>query len=127
MTDLGKPVLPLDLDVGAITEDGDGAVALHREMMSDTDWFFPNNHSEIKHKIGLISLNRGLVEPESAALAAAEMVSEELRARQPEPAEHVRSKPPFHRVGQGLKQLPLAATAIKIVEFLRSLIHFVQP
>ena len=26
MTDLGKPVLPLDLDIGAITADGEGAL-----------------------------------------------------------------------------------------------------
>ena len=57
MTELGKPVLPLDLNIGAITEDGEGAVALHREMMSDTELFFPNTHSEIKNRMGLLSLN----------------------------------------------------------------------
>ena len=127
MTELGKPVLPLDLDVGAITEDGEGAVALYREMMSDTAWFFPNTHSRIKNRMGLLSPNRGLVEPESAALVAAEMVSEELRANQPESAKSVRSKNPFHRVGRGLKELPLVAAAAKILEFLRSLIPFAQP
>ena len=127
MTKLGKPVLPLDLDVGAITEDGDGAVALNREMMSDTAWFFPNTHAEVKNRMGLLSLNRGLEEPETAALAAAEMVSEELRANQPEPDKSIRSKNPFHRVERGLKELPLAAAAIKIIEFLRSLIPFAQP
>ena len=127
MTNLGKPVLPLDLDIGAITEDGEGAVALHREMMSDTDRFFPNTHPEIKNRMGLLSLNRGLVEPESAALAAAEMVSEEIGADQPDPAHPIRSRNPLRRVGQGLKQLPLAAAAIRIVEFLRSHIPFAQP
>ena len=127
MTDLGKPVLPLDLDIGAITEDGEGAVALHREMMSDTDRFFPNTHSEIKNRMGLLSLNRGLVQPESAALAAAEMVSEKIGADQPDPAHPIRSRNPLRRVGQGLKELPLIAAVIKIVEFLRSLIPFAQP
>ena len=67
MTALRKPVLPLDLDVGATTDDGSGAVALHLEMMSNTDRFFPNTHPEVKNKLGLLSLNRGPVEPESAA------------------------------------------------------------
>ena len=127
MTDLGKPVLPLDLDIGAITEDGEGAVALHREMMSDTDRFFSNTHSEIKNRMGLLSLNRGLVEPESAALAAAEMVSEEIGANQPDPARPIQSRNALRRVARVLKELPLIAATIKIVEFLRSLIPFVQP
>ena len=127
MTKLGKPVLPLDLDIGAITEDGEGAVALHREMMSDTDRFFSNTHSEIKNRIGLLSLNRGLVEPESAALAAAEMVSEEIGADRPDPAHPIRSGNPLRRAARVLKELPLIAAVIKIVEFLRSLIPFAQP
>ena len=120
MTELGKPVLPLDLDIGAIAEDGEGAVALHREMMSDARWFFPNNHSEVKNKLGLISLNRGLVEPESAALAAAEMLAGELRHDQPLP-ECTRSSGLLRRTWNILKELPVAAAAIRIVESLRNL------
>ena len=126
MTERGKPVLPLDLDIGAITEDGEGAVALYREMMSDTDRFFANTHSEIKNKMGLLSLNRGLVEPETAALAAAEMVSEEIRADQPDPTHPIRSGNPLRRMARVLKELPLIAAVIKIFEFFRNLVPFAQ-
>ena len=127
MTDLGKPVLPLDLDIGAITEDGEGAVGLHREMMSAADRFFPNTHSQVKNRMGLFSLNRGLAEPESAALAAAEMLSNELSADQPESWQSVRTMNPLRRLGLALKGLPIVAAAIKIAEFLRNLLPFAQP
>ena len=122
MAELGKPVLPLDLDIGAITDDGDGGVALHREMMSDTDWFFPNTHPEIKNRVGLLSLNRGLVEPEAAAMTAAEMLSEELRHGQTDLLQSVREKSLLPRVWRIVKELPLAVAVIRIVEFLRNLL-----
>ena len=125
MTALRKPVLPLDLDVGAITDDGSGAVALHREMMSNTDRFFPHTHPEVKNKLGLLSLNRGPVEPESAAaLAAAEIISEEIGAAEPDPEQPIRPTNPLHRLGRALKELPLVLTAIRICESLRGLIPF---
>ena len=126
MIKLDKPVLPLDLEIGGITEDGEGAIALYREMMSDTDWFFANTHSEVKNRMGLLSLSRGLVEPEVAALAAAEMLSKELAANQPELVETIRSENPLRRVGRSLKELPLVVAAIRIVEFLRGLVPFTQ-
>ena len=127
MTDLGKPVLPLDLDIGAISVDGEGAVGLHREMMTAADRFFPNTHSQVNNKTGLFSLNRGLVEPESAALAAVEMLSNELSADQPESWQSVRTTNPLRRLGLILKELPIVAAAIKIAEFLRNLLPFAQP
>ena len=42
MTALGKPVLPLDLQLGSTAEDGEGAVALNREMTTEPDRFFPS-------------------------------------------------------------------------------------
>ena len=94
--------------------------------MSETDRFFSNTHSEIKNTMGLLSLNRGLVEPETAALAAAEMVSEEIRADQPDPVQPIQSRNPLRRVARVLKELPLIAAAIKIFEFLRNLAPFAQ-
>ena len=44
MAALGKPVLPLDLQLGSTATDGDGAVALHREMTADPRRFFPSTH-----------------------------------------------------------------------------------
>ena len=127
MIKLDKPVLPLDLEIGAITEDGEGAVALYRELMTDPDCFFPNTHSEIINRLGLISLNRGMTQPEAAALTAVEMLSKELAGYQPEIPESTLPQKPFHRVRQGLKELPLVAAAIKIIEFVRNLLPFAQP
>ena len=42
ITELGKPVLPLDLRLCSLSDDGDGAIGLHREMLSDPDRFFPH-------------------------------------------------------------------------------------
>ena len=120
MTELGKPVLPLDLDVGAIAEDGEGAAALHRQMLSDTGRFFPNIHSEVKNRVGLLSLDRGQVEPETVAVAAAEMLSMELRAKQSETPQPIGAKGGLRRVKQILQELPLAVAVIKIFEFLRN-------
>jgi len=124
MIKLDKPVLPLNLEIGAITEDGEGGAALHRELMTDPDCFFPNTHSEIVNRLGLLSLNRGLAQPEAAALTAVEMLSKELAAHRPEIPECTLPKKPFHRVGRGLKELPLVAAAIRIIEFLRTLTPF---
>ena len=40
MLDVGKPVLPIDLKIGASVDDGEGAVLLHRELMNDPARFF---------------------------------------------------------------------------------------
>ena len=34
MAERGKPALPLDLQLGSMADDGDGAFTLHREMMT---------------------------------------------------------------------------------------------
>ena len=126
MTTLGKPVLPLDLRLGSITEDGGGAVDLHREMLSDTFRFFPNTHAEVRNRTALLSLDRGVVEPETAALTAAEMLSEELSTIQSDETRPMPSNNRLHQLGRLLKELPLVAAAVKIVEFLRGLIPFAQ-
>lgn len=59
MSALGKPVLPVDLVLDSPSGDGEGAVALHREFMSNPSRFFPNTHRDIVNRIGLVSLNRG--------------------------------------------------------------------
>ena len=45
MTAQGKPVLPIDLRLGSISEDGDGAVALHKRMLTEAEQFFPRTHA----------------------------------------------------------------------------------
>ena len=76
----GKPVLPLNLQLGSIVQDGDGAVALYREMVSAPGRFFPNTHQDIRNRVGLLSLDRGINDPEVVARVSAEMLAKELDA-----------------------------------------------
>ncbi len=59
MIDAGKPVLPLDLEVGAYSEDGEGALLLHREMLSRPSEFLPAGHTQTANKIEAMSLRIG--------------------------------------------------------------------
>ena len=56
----GKPVLPIDLDIGALSEDGEGARLLHRELQSDPGRFFPNTHDQAENQIEALSLEGGV-------------------------------------------------------------------
>ena len=76
----GKPVLPLDLQLGSTADDGDGAVALHREMASDPSRFFRSTHRDVTNRVGLLSLNRGINDAETVARVSAEVLAKELDA-----------------------------------------------
>ena len=78
MLEAGKPVLPLDLKVGASSEDGNGAVLLLRELTQDPVRFFKNTESEVIDKIDTLSLDRGMYQPYDVAQRAAELLSSEL-------------------------------------------------
>ena len=121
MIRLGKPVLPLDLQLGSISNDGEGAVTLHREMVSDPSRFFPNTHSDVKNRIEMISLNRGTSDVRGTAQVAAEIVERELAAI-PEADWSVKVKQRLVTVWQFHKLLPVNSSAInRIVELIRGL------
>ena len=82
MLEAGKPVLPLDLKIGASSEDGDGAVLLLREMTQDQVRFFQNTESEVIDKIDTLSLDRGIHRTSDVAQRAAELLSSELGQRE---------------------------------------------
>ena len=77
----GKAVLPLDLQLSSIVQDGDGAVALHREMSSAPARFFPNTHQEMRNRIGLLSLDRGINDAGTVARVSAEMLARGCRQK----------------------------------------------
>ena len=52
MMALSKPVLSLDLQASSSVDDGDGAVALHREMMLDPQRFFPTMYRDVVKGLG---------------------------------------------------------------------------
>ena len=120
----GKAVLPLDLQLGSIVQDGDGAVALHREMISAPDRFFPNTHQEMRNRIGLLSLDRGINDAGTVARVSAEMLARELSAIMPsDQPTPIRQR--FTTAWQAAKALPVFASAIKILEWVRGLLPFV--
>ncbi len=119
----GKPVLPLDLQLGSIVQDGDGAVVFHREMVSDPGRFLPNTHQDVKNRFGLLSLDREINDPESVARVSAEMLASELDITALS-AQPMNVKRRLATAWQAMKALPVIASAIKIMEWARGLLPF---
>ena len=90
MLEAGKPVLPLDLKVGASSEDGEGAVLLHRELMHDPGRFFPSTEAEVIDKLDMLSLDREIHQVPVVAQRAAEFLSAELARGKPKPQSGIR-------------------------------------
>ena len=124
MVALGKPVLPLDLQLGSTADDGDGAVALHREMASEPRRFFPSTHHDVMNRVGLLSLDRGINDAETVARVSAEMLSRELEAS-PLPEQRTNARRRLAAAWQFAKALPIVASAIKITEWVKGLFPFI--
>ena len=58
MLKAGRPVMPMDIPLGAYSEDGSGAVQLLSEMKSDEKTFLPRNHQLVSSKLYALSLDR---------------------------------------------------------------------
>ena len=83
----GKPVLPLDLEIGAFSEDGEGALLLHRELQANPALFFPKTHDQVVDQIEAVSLQGGVVE--SAARRAVEILHREISYSSPHQSSRV--------------------------------------
>ena len=79
----GKPVLPIDLHVGAFSGDGDGALLLHRELMEDPARFFPGNHEVVMDRLDTLTLEREIHQASVVAHRAAEFLALELLQNSP--------------------------------------------
>ena len=123
MVVLGKPVLPLDLRLGSTADDGEGAIALHREMATMPDRFFPRTHHDVMNRVGLLSLDRGINDVEVAARVSAEMLARELETI-PLPGRRANAKWRVVGAWRFAKELSVVASAIKIIEWVRNLIPF---
>ncbi len=113
-----KPVLPLDLHLGSIADDGNGGTDLYRSMMSEPKGFFPNTYLNLINRLGLLSLERGINDADAAARAAAEMLEGELTTTRSE-AWHTKSKRQIVSWFRFFKALPPIASAIKVIEFIK--------
>lgn len=80
MIEVRKPVLPLDLEIGALYEDGEGARLLHKELQSQPSEFFPNTHDQAADLIEVLSLERGMHGVPEVARRAAEILGLEFNS-----------------------------------------------
>ena len=119
----GNPVLPLDLQLGSTTNDGGGAVALHKELTTEPERFFPCTHREVVNRTGLLSLDRGVNRPETVARVAAEMLAKELEAVPP-PQSPSNAKRKLLAAWKFVKAVPIIAGAIKVIEWVKGIIPF---
>ena len=125
MIALGKPVLPLDLQLGSSADDGDGAVALHREMLTEPGRFFPITHHEAMNRVGLLSLERAINDAGAVARVSAEMLARELEAV-PVPGERANTKARLAGAWRTARELSVFASAIKIFEWVKGLLPFIS-
>ena len=116
-------MLPVDLKLGSIVEDGEGAIALLREMMSDLEPLFPSTHREAINRLGLLTMDRGINHPTDSVRTAAEILEREV-ALGAEETHAPKAGGRLNRVARGLGELPLVAAAIKIIEFIRGVLLF---
>ena len=83
----GKPVLPIDLNIGAFSGDGDGALLLHRELMDDPARFFPGIYESVMDRLDTLTLEREMHQVSAVAQRTAEFLASGLPMEQPAPAE----------------------------------------
>ena len=123
MIELGKPVLPLDLKLGSTADDGEGAVALHREFVTEPERFFPSTHEDVTNRVRLFSLDRGINNAEVVARVAAELLEKELEAVSV-PGRRSNAKQRLVGAWQFAKALPIVASAIKVIEWVKGVLPF---
>ena len=120
MQELGKPVLPLDLEIGAFSEDGEGALYLHRELQDDASLFFPATHDLVVDQIETLSLRSGQID--GVARRAAEMLSRELNSAVPASERISRVKRWLTLLETAVGKLLTAVGVMRTIDFIRQLV-----
>ena len=118
MAGLGKPVLPLDLEIGAFSEDGRGALDLLREFTDSPDRFFPKTHADVVGRIETLSLQSESNSPPVVAQRAAELLQREFARSSPFGLELVKRK--ASSVWDWVQNIAKVAGIVRAVEILRS-------
>ena len=78
MLKAGRPVMPMDIELGAYSEDGKGAVQLLSEMKSDDRTFLPRNYQLVSSKLYALSLENPYWPTQRVAYTVAAILSDEL-------------------------------------------------
>jgi nucleoside phosphorylase len=76
----GCPVLPLDISLGSLSDDGEGALGLHKKLLSEPHRLFPNTHASIRSQIPALSLELDGSDPRAVANRAVDAIGAELAA-----------------------------------------------
>ena len=84
--------MPMDIELGAYSEDGKGAIQLLSEMKSDPRAFLRRNHSLVNKNLYALSLESPYWAMERVAYTVATILSDELSIE-----EASNSRRPFHR------------------------------
>lgn len=74
------PVLPMDLSVGALSSDGDGAMELHKTLLTEPQRFFPLTAGALRRLGPSLSLNAQEADVEAVAKRAIALLAAELAA-----------------------------------------------
>ena len=74
----GKPVMPMDIRIGARREDGEGALKLLSEMKSAPKLFLPRRHEIVKTRLFALSLEGKCPPVERIANEVADILKSEL-------------------------------------------------
>ena len=120
----GKPVLPIDLNIGAFSEDGDGALLLHRELMDDPARFFPGIHEPVMDRLDTLTLEREIHQVSAVAQRAAEFLDSELpleKLAPAEPAPRSGIRRIFSHVHSAVSKFVTWIGLFRAIEFLRGL------
>lgn len=80
MQKAGRPVLPFDLSLGALSNDGDGACGLHRQFIEDPMSFFGATGTSLASTLFGLSLETPVLALEQLARRAVTMIASELDA-----------------------------------------------
>ena len=120
MIGIGKPVLPLDLEIGALFEDGEGARLLHKELQSDPSEFLPNTHDQAVDQIEVLSLERGTHGATDVARRAAEIIGLELKSDTSGTVDGIRRA--TVRIGAAARRFLTAIGVLRALDFLKHLL-----
>ena len=80
MLDAGKPVMPMDIRIGASREDGEGALKLLADMKSDPKLFLPRRHEIEKTRLSTLSLEGARPPVRRIANEVADILDAEMEA-----------------------------------------------
>lgn len=76
----GCPVLPMDLSIGALSGDGDGAVGLHKKLLAEPQRFFRFTADHVRRYLPSLSLDVQGAELEAVAVRVVELLAAEFDA-----------------------------------------------